>query len=255
MAAKTSPVRYSTSQVSSSDQAKSFPWEQPIPLNPFWDTFSYSTARSFLSNFTPLELANLPLDPSSPDSHPAKLHLLLCLLTDKLAREEEQAAAAAGSTPPTQALFQTDYSRWFNLQQGISQLQSQLALPEAEHTLRMLVARAPPEADDVRPQHMLAAYLVTVGQYKEAEALERVVCAWMDGREGLGPGSPQALSARRTLARALWGQGEERRAEAEGVVSEVEGLVEGMGRGRFGVYQEEERRLNREMVAALVDGE
>lgn len=256
MAAAISPVRYSTSQVSTSDQAKSFPWEQPIPVNPFWDTFSYPTARSFLSNFTPPELAHLPLDPSSAEPHPAKVRLLLRLLTDKLAREEDQAAAAAAAaTSPPQALFEADYTSWFNLQQGIYELQSQLALPEAEHTLRMLVARAPPDADDVRPQHMLAEYLVKAGQYKEAEELGRVVCAWMDGRGELRPGSPQGLSARRTLARALWGQGEERRAEAEVLAREVEGLVEDMGQGKFGVYQEEERMLNREMVAALVDGE
>lgn len=98
---------------------------------------------------------------------------------------------------------------------------------------------------------MLAEHLVKVGKYKEAEETELPVCVWMDSRPHLGKTSPQALNARRIIARALWGQGPSRRPEAEELVAMIHSLVDGMGESKFGVYQEEERKLNADMVAQL----
>jgi hypothetical protein len=243
MAAATAGFRYSNDAVAASD-AKAFSWEAPVPVNPFWDSFDYPTARNFLGNFSDNELEQLPIDPTSTDTSTSKLRLLLSLLETKLAQEE-------ASTSPPQSLHQTNYPRWYSLWQGIYVLQDKLGLPEAEQTVRMLVARRPDDDSDVRPPHLLADYLVRAGKYVEAEETERPVVAWMDTRGHLGRDSPQALSARRVLVKALWGQGASRRAEAEALLEEVEGIVDGMGAGRFGVYQEEERRLNRELLAEL----
>ncbi|KAL2126157.1 hypothetical protein VTI74DRAFT_1585 [Chaetomium olivicolor] len=97
-------------------------------------------------------------------------------------------------------------------------------------------------------------HLVRSGKYKEAEETERTVCAWMDTQLSLGKDSPQAINARRIIARALWGQGTPRRADAEALLAEIKEIVDGMGSGRFSVYQEEERRLNRQMLAELEKG-
>ncbi|PYI04021.1 hypothetical protein BO78DRAFT_399378 [Aspergillus sclerotiicarbonarius CBS 121057] len=243
MTTTTTSVRYSTGEVATSESAKAFPWESPIPVNSFWDSFSYCTARSFLINFTSSELSTLPIDPSSTATHETKLHLLLDLLQTKLTEKES-------TTTPPHSLYHTDYDRWYNLWSGIYTMQNTLSLPEAEQTIRMLVAKRPDETNIV-PSHMLAEYLLKAGKYSEAEETARPVCAWMDAQPRLGKDSPQALNARRFIAKAVWFQGPGRREEAERLVAELRGLVDGMDGGRFGVYQEEERRLNAEMMGEL----
>ncbi|RAK99975.1 uncharacterized protein BO80DRAFT_426051 [Aspergillus ibericus CBS 121593] len=239
----TTAVRYSTGEVATSESAKAFPWEVPVPVNPFWDSIEYCTARGFIVNFTDSERESLPLDTSSTAEQDTKLRLLLQLLKDKLAQEES-------STTPPQSLYEKDYQRWYRLWSGIYTIQNDLDLPEAEQTVRMLVEKRP-DPENIVPVHMLAGYLLKVGKYEEAEKTARPVCAWMDAVPRLGKGSPQALNARRFIAKAVWFQGVERREEAEGLVKELQGLVDGMGGGKFEVYQEEERRLNGELLADL----
>jgi hypothetical protein len=113
----------------------------------------------------------------------------------------------------------------------------------------MLVERT--DKSNVVPLHMLAEYFVKVGKYKEAEETERPVCAWMDVRPHLGIASPQDINARREIAEALWFQDPSRRVEAEALLAEIHGIVDGMSGGKFGVYQDEERRLNEAMMAKL----
>lgn len=57
----------------------------------------------------------------------------------------------------------------------------------------------------------------------------------------MGKDSPQALGAGRIIVEATWRQGGQRRGDAERLLEEMRGLVEGMGGGDFGVYQEDER--------------
>lgn len=246
MAATGPSVRYSNGEVATSEAAKTFSWEAPVPVNQFWDSFEYCTARSFLGNFSDRELEQLPIERDSTDDHRTKLQLLLRLLREKLAQEE------AAASPP-QSLHETDYKRWHSLWQGVYVMEDKLDLPEAEQTVRMLVARMPDQSG-VGPPHMLADHLVRIGKYEEAEDTERPVCAWMDALPQLGKDSPQAINARRIIVRALWGQGPPRRAEAEALLAEINEIVHGMGGGRFSVYQEVEGRLNREMMAELEKG-
>ncbi|CAI7664814.1 unnamed protein product [Penicillium viridicatum] len=230
--------RYSTGEIATAEAAKSFSWEAPVPVNHFWDSFSYCIARNFLGNFSDSELEQLALDPAGidPDStadQQTKLQLILQLLKRKL--EKEEAAVSQH-----QSLYEVDYKRWYALWQGIYSLENELDLPQAEGTVRMLVEKRPDKSNIV-PLHMLAEHLVKVGKYKEAEETELPV--WET--------SPQALNARRIIARALWGQGPSRRPEAEELVAMIYSLVDGMGESTFGVYQEEERKLNEDMVAQL----
>ncbi|OIW28122.1 hypothetical protein CONLIGDRAFT_579742 [Coniochaeta ligniaria NRRL 30616] len=242
MAAIDSPFRYSNGEVATSDTAKAFSWENPVPVNPFWDSFEYCIARNFLGNFSSTQLSQLPIDATGKDDHATKAGHLLSFLKDELDREE---AAASGS------LFETNHRRWYDLWQAIFVYQSELDLLEAEETIRMLVARNPDPKSEVRPSHILAEYLVKVGKYKEAEETELPVRAWMDARAHLGRDSPQAINARRIIAKALWGQGPPRRAEAKALVAEIDDIVDGMGGGKFGVYQTEEKRLNNVMKTEL----
>lgn len=128
-------------------------------------------------------------------------------------------------------------------------------MPEAEDTIREMVelreGKGGVNSANLVTMHMFADFLVKTGKFEEAERVESEVCEVMDRRASLGRDSPQAINARRIIARAVWGQGEGRRADAEALIREIEGIVEGMGGGRFAVYQEEERELNEAMKAGL----
>ncbi|KAJ5950215.1 uncharacterized protein N7479_008628 [Penicillium vulpinum] len=246
--AAVSSFRYSTGEITTAEKAKSFSWEAPIPVNRFWDSFSYPTARNFLANFSDHELEQLAVDPMgiNPDDttdQQKKLQLLLQLLRNKLAKEE------AAISPP-QSFYEVDYKRWNGIWQGIYTLENELDLPQAEETVRMLVEKRLDDSN-VIPIHLLAEHLVKIWKYKEAEETARSVYEWMVSRPHLGKHSPQALNARRIIAKALWGQGPSRRSEAEALVAEIHELVYGMGGSKFAIYQEEEARLNEEMVAGL----
>jgi hypothetical protein len=241
-------VRYSTANVSKSETAKSFAWENPVPVNKFWDGLKYCVARTFLGSFTDEEIAQLPIDPDSTASEDEKFDFLLDLLRQKLAREEADVAP--------QTLHKANYQRWFQIWQSISSMQYELGRPEAEDTGRMMVEKAPGNPNEVTiknvvPIHMLASTLVKVGKYAEAEATERPVLAWMEARENLGRDSPQAMGARRILAGALWRQGPARRGEAEALIAETREIIAGMGEGKFAVYQEEEEKITEEVFANL----
>ncbi|KAH8671410.1 hypothetical protein BX600DRAFT_537730 [Xylariales sp. PMI_506] len=235
MAAAPPSFRFSNGQITTADAVKDFPWEAPVPVNRFWDSFDYCNARNFLVHFSDEDLKQLPINQESSDDHREK---------NKLAEEE-------AATSPPQSLYKTNYKRWYGLWQGIYTYQDQLNLPEAEDTVRMLV-RTRPDESNVVPPHMLAAHFVKIGNFEEAEETERPVLKWMDERPSLGKELPQAINARRIIEQALWFQGPSRRHEAETLVAEIHTITDGMGEGKFGIYQEEEKQLNQEMVSKLV---
>ena len=105
-------------------------------------------------------------------------------------------------------------------------MENELNLPSAEATVRMLVVRRP-DPDNVVPPHMLAEPLVKIGKYKEAEEVEGPVCEWTDKRPHLGQNSPQAINARRIIAKALWGQGIRRLCDWYDVEVEYEDAAKG----------------------------
>ena len=201
MAPEVPKFRYSNDAVMTSEAAKAFRWEEPVPVNNFWDSFEYCVARSFLWNFTDDEYKKLPIDPDSNDNQRTKSLLCIQLLKDKLRKEE-------AATSPPNSLHDTYYKRWYGFWQGIYTMQDRIDLPEAEETVRMLVATRPEEnfENNVVPPHMLADHLVKVGKYKEAEEIEMPILAWMDAKPHLGKESPQAINARRIIAKALWFQ-------------------------------------------------
>jgi hypothetical protein len=239
--------RYSNGEITTAEAAAAFFWEAPVPVSPFWDDIDYLPARNFLGTLSDNELAQLPINPSSADTPGAKLQLLLRLLQEKLAQEE------AVISPPN-SLQDDNCTRRYDPWQAIYTIQNAAGLLGAAGvTIRMLVARQPQDTTDVRPQHLLVEHLVAVGQYAEAEEAARPVCAWIDAQPRLEKGSPQAISARRVLARALWGQRLSRQVEAEALLAEIDEVVDGTGvtGGRFAVYQEEEKRLNVRMRTEL----
>jgi hypothetical protein len=245
MATTKGSVRYSQNKKEMTEDAKKFKWECAVPQNKFWDDFTFVEARNFLQSFaSEEELASLPIDPDSTQSKKEKAELLLKLLNDKLAAED------AAASPQT--YYDVSFKAWDTLQLGVFSLQQCLGKDvEAEGTLRMMIEKNKNKAN-LSHQHTLAGLLFDQGKYREAEKMERPVVEWLDGI--LGRDSPQALGGRRIMARAIWKQGEERREEAKGLFKEVVEIIDGMGNGQFGVYQEEERELIDNMVKNLEEG-
>ena len=231
--------------------ARSFPWEHPVPQTPFWDELPYPLARSFLTLFDKPDTPN-PTNPpptfddpaSSALTKPEKLNLLLVLLKERLVSKEAEVAAEQ------KTFYEVDYSAWDATHRSIAAIQhEQHDLDAAEETLRMLIARRQGDPANLMHQHVLAGVLLDKGQYAEAERLEVPVRDWLDGR--LGRESPQALGARRMIARAVWMQAG-RREEGEGLMREVEGIIAGIAEGsQWGVYVEGERELTRELWGRL----
>ncbi|RYP76357.1 hypothetical protein DL771_001796 [Monosporascus sp. 5C6A] len=237
--AESSGVRYSQGKKGMGDSRK-FPWEYPVPDNKFWHDVSFCAARNFLQNFSPEELGQLPIDPESTLEKRTKIELLARILRELLQKREADAA------PKT--YYDADFVGWDRLWLAVYTMQDELGDPDAERTLRMLCDRRK-DKTNLSHQHTLAGLLLNRGKYAESEEMEREVKTWLDGR--LGVDSPQALSARRIIIQALWKQGLSRRSEADGAITELMRIIDGMAGGQFAVYQEQERKTTEEMVHAL----
>ncbi|RYP59118.1 hypothetical protein DL770_010281 [Monosporascus sp. CRB-9-2] len=237
--AESSDVRNSQGRKDMEDSRK-FPWEYPVPDNQFWHDISFCAGRNFLQSFSPEEIDQLPIDPESTLEKRAKIELLAKLLRELLKKREAEAA------PRT--YYDEDFVGWDRLWLAIYTMQDELGDPDAERTLRMLYDRRK-DKTNLSHQHTLAGLLLNRGKYAESEEMEKEVKTWLDDR--LGMDSPQALSARRIIIQALWKQGLSRRSEADGAISDLMRIIDGMAGGRFAVYQEQERKLTNEMVHAL----
>lgn len=100
--------------------------------------------------------------------------------------------------------------------------------------------------------NMMASFKMEQGQYREAETmLQDEVLPWLQGNEMLGLDSPQALSCMRRLIECLEKGGKVE--EAEKVVDEYRTLVESMGSGKFGKYQEDEQNELKKLMQKLED--
>ena len=232
--------RYSQNDKDIGD-AKSFSWEHPIPINDFWNPLDFIVGRNFLQCFSPDEIELLPLDNSESLAKEAKLRLLLKLLQDKLSAGDIAAAP--------QTLYDVDYGSWDKLVLGIHTMQLCLEQTDAaEESLRELIDRRK-DKTNLSYLHSLSVMLEKRGDYVEAEETERKVRLWLDGK--VGRDAPQALGSRRIIARAMWKQGPERREEARDLIEEVKVLIEGSGKGRYAVYQQEQREMTEKMVGSL----
>ncbi|CAG9985608.1 unnamed protein product [Clonostachys byssicola] len=237
--AESSGVRYSQGK-KDMGAARDFSWEHPVPDNKFWNDLPFTVGRNFLQNFTPDQVEQLGLDPDSTLPKESKLELL----ANRLAQELDKRDSAAAP----QTYYDVDYEGWDSLWLGIYTMQHELGDPKAESTLRMMCDKRKNKSN-LSHQHTLAGLLLDKNKNSEAEEIEREVCAWLDSR--LGKSSPQALSARRIIAEALWKQGSTRQSEATDMIRDIKDIVEQMGDGPFGVYKDEERKLVEELEHRL----
>jgi len=240
MATAGTPVRFSNHNVDKSPSAQQFPWEQGVPVNPFWDDIDWVTGIHFLGNFSDEERSELPIDPNSIAATNDKIKLLISLLDAKLANDETSAAPKSSA--------ETQPKAWRSLVLAKYVLQSRVGLvTEAGQSIRQLVEHFGDSADDVL-KHCMADQLVEEGgDYVRAEKIMGPLVAALDGQ--MTRASPQAIGGRRSLLRAVWKQGASRRADAEGVVEEIRGSIRGMVGTKYEVYvKDEEEELGRVLV-------
>lgn len=208
-------------------------------------------SRNFLQSFPPEKLQRFAVhfDETRLD-RVAKLELLAQLLHEEL--KEQDAAAAAAAVDSRQTLYDVDYTRWRAVWLAICSMQQELGRrAEAEGTLRMLHEKRRDPAN-LSHLHSLASLLLARGEYTEAERMELDVRTWLDSR--LGRDSPQALSARRMMAEAMWKKGTARRREAGDVLEEMRVVIGGMEAGQYAVYQDEEKEMMEKLVQSLQEG-
>ncbi|KAH8821757.1 hypothetical protein F5884DRAFT_101736 [Xylogone sp. PMI_703] len=236
-------VRYSDGKSDTTGRLRNFPWEYPVPDNKFWNDLPFTVGRNFLSNYSEEEIKQLPIDPDSALGKDKKLELLDELLHTRLASQD---AAAAPET-----FYDVDYVSWDRLWLGIFTMQYELGRPGAEQVMRMMCDRRK-DKSNLSHFHTLAGLLLARGEYTEAEKMENDVKVWLE--EKLGKDSPQVLGARRIIVQAVWKQGVSRRDYAENLLEEIKEIIEGMGSGPFGVYQEQERELFNKMKESLERG-
>lgn len=231
--------RYSTG-ILDPNNAPAFKWEYPVPVNDFWNSFKYTSGRNFLTCFSQDEIDDMHLEKHEDLSNKQKATILLTIIRDKIVALES----------PDHPLWETDFPTWQTLMQAAISMHGELELLDEEIKAEEQVIEK--RGDKSIPAHAHGlAYLLSKrglpGDFEKSEELERNAIEWFD--VNLGKDSPQALSVRRVIATAVWGQ--ERYTEAEGLIAEMFQLIEGSKTGEYGVYQDEERQLVNELVEEL----
>ncbi|KAL3421688.1 hypothetical protein PVAG01_05844 [Phlyctema vagabunda] len=230
--------RYSTGILDPND-APEFAWEYPVPINDFWNSFRYITGRNFLTCFSQQEIFDMNLEQHNNSSNKQKAAILLASIEEKITALETL----------DRPLWETDFATWQKLMQAEISVYGELKLLDKEIEAEEEVINK--RGDKYIPAHANGlAYLLTKrgrpGDFEKAEELERNAQEWFD--LNLGKDSPQAMSVRRVIITAVWGQ--QRHTEAEELIAEMYQLIEHSERGEYWVY----RNVERQLVDKLVDG-
>ena len=228
--------------MTSSQSAQKVSWEVPVPVNPFRDDLPWVICAPFFWHFDSAELSNPPIDPSNAAglTEKERIAVLLELLQEKFKAFNETGGKEGGKD-------------WSSLLRSIVFLQQKSGLVKsAGVSVRALVAAEEKSSGiGIVSKQVLAQQLIDEGDYTGAEEIMRPACIEVDGPERKWKFSPQSVGYRRTLLEALWKQGVEKRKEAEELVEEIWGLIEGMRGGTMEVYVESEKETLEERLEKL----
>jgi hypothetical protein len=237
MAAPTT-ARFSTG-VCEVDKAPKFKWEFPVPDTPFWSSLRYPSARNFLECFSNDEVEGMKLEQHNSLNNQQKAELLIQLLERKI----------SDNSSPSKPLWVTDNRQWMKIKMAIGTLYGEK--PDLDSQIRVAEELQEKRADksNLSHQHSLAAMLLLKDDcdYKEVEELETPCLPQMI--ETAGNDSPQAMSSRRILAKAIWMQG--RHEEAEKIFQEIFSLLESSATGKYAVYRASETNMTKQLVDEL----
>lgn len=236
-----------TDKTQSKAHPEKFPWDFDNPDTLFWNdpALAPPLPRNFLTCFTADEIQEMNLDASAHLTKEDKLSLLLHLIQTKYKARE----SGDGASVP---LYETAWEEWQRLMTGIIHLQDLSGLREdQEGSLELLIQHGRDGKRNLSGVNMMASFKMEQGEYGDGEIMLREVLPWLQGHEMLGRDSPQALGCMRRLIECLWEEG--KLVEAERLLDEYRALVEAMGDGKFGKYQEAEQKEVEKLVQKFND--
>ena len=217
-----------------------FSWDYDVPNTPFWNSLDYRLSRNFLQCYTEAEIAQFDLDETlSVDD---KIECLRTLLENTLAEK--------GTKVSPKSLHDADYEAWRSLKLGISTMDHFLGnQAEEAATVKEMYENGPEGTKNMSALHNLSAITEAAGNYSEAERMALEVLPWLEGHEKLGPGSPQALSSMKCLARSTWKQ--EKFDDANQWIEKCRLQLKQMAEGQFSKYYESEAGMLENDLDAL----
>lgn len=237
------PASNSAANLKSCHQGPKFAWDIDIPDTPFWKDVDFRVAAGIINLFKGHELEVIPFDANANLKESDKLRFLLSLVQSKL-------AASEAASEPTKLQI-ADPVTWGKLMRNLAVLYGHLDLQEEEARIIETVLSTVTGDKRVPWLNILSDLKLRLGQFAEAETLAREILPWMQTQVDLGVDSPQAMGTTRRLIHGLWMQGGDKQDEARKFITELSGLIDGLGSSKFSKYQEEEREMLQELVAKL----
>jgi hypothetical protein len=151
------------------------------------------------------------------------------------------------SSSSSEPLWITNNPQWQKLMMAIGTLYSEAKQLDSQIRVveQLLEKRA--NKSNLSHQHALAALLLQKGDYERAEELEWPCLPQMI--QSVGNDSPQAMSSRRILAKAIWMQG--RQKEADEIIQQTFSLLEASTTGKYAIYQAGETEMTKQMIEEL----
>jgi tetratricopeptide (TPR) repeat protein len=190
-----------------------------------------------LTCFSKEEVEKMHLEQYGFLSNEKKAEMLIKILREKILELET----------PDQPLWVTNNAAWRKIMMGIGTVYGESGQIDEQIQVAEELIDKQEDKLNLSHQHALAALLVQRGDYERAEVLEKPCTEYMDNNTGKD--SPQSMSSRRVLAKAIWMQG--RQDEAEKLIKELFDLIEMSGSGKYAVYQEGENEMAEEMLEEL----
>ncbi|KAB5558639.1 hypothetical protein GE09DRAFT_1238051 [Coniochaeta sp. 2T2.1] len=179
--------RYSNGQIATSEAAASFSWEAPVPVNPFWDSIDYCTARTFLACFSDAKLQLQQQLPTPSTSTATMTPRPNCASYSPYSRrrhhpsKEEQVCerrTTTSGTPLHQALFRLQDGKFKEAEEG-------------ERVVLEWMESPPPGWGGIVPQAISAGRVVVRalwgqgrGRREEARQMLREAEGIVEGMEG-----------------------------------------------------------------------
>jgi predicted ATPase len=151
----------------------------------------------------------------------------------------------------TEPLYNTDNKAWVKIPMAIGTIYGEIGQLAKQIEICEGLIEKQEDKTNMSHQHALAWLLNQrgdAGDFAKVEEIKRPCTKYMDER--VGKGSPQSMSSRRIMAKAVWMQG--RIGEAKTLIDELFELIRETRKGKFAVYEESERMMTEEMMEELL---
>ena len=218
-----------------------YSWDYDVPDDPFWKDLPFTTARNFLSCYTPQELEDMSFPPLPEPVD--KWKLLLSRLEDKW--------EATKSRYDPAPVYQANNKAWMDLRLAMWTVLHELKEMDAAIAILNEMSAHGTYNNQMSAKNMLAGLYTELGRFAEAEVMGKECLTWLRELPQCGPKSPMALGCQRRLLEAIFKQGKEE--EAKDIEVKMEDLIQGLSGHQFEKYQDEEQQMLKDKIKELQD--